>query len=120
MIQYHDIITVHSILKNGTPWDLAQKFHTQRAHSYSTRASQRAVTVNSETTSLNTVRSTAFVCRAARSYQELPIWLTKSKMLPRWAFKDFCRSEIGGWSTKEQTEEVIEYIKELRASGHEY
>ena len=120
MIQYHDTITVHSILKNGTPWDLAQKFHTQRAHSYWTRASQRAVTVNTETTSLNTVRSTAFVCRAAKHYQDLPIWLTKSKMLPRWAFKDFCRSEIGGWQMKEQTEEVTEYIKELRASGHEY
>ena len=66
--------------------------------------------------SVNTVRAKGFVCRAAKEYQELPKYITTSKYLPRWAFKDYCRAEIGGWEVKEQTEAVLEYIKELKAA----
>ena len=113
-IRYHDLITVHSIIKNGTPWDIAEKFHMAKYHDHFTRASQKAFQRNSATTSVNTVRAKGFVCRAAKEYQDIPKLITTSKLLPRWAFKDYCRSEIGGWDMKQETEAVLEYIKELK------
>ena len=115
-IRYHDLITVHSIIKNGTPWNIAEKFHKDKQHQYYTRASQRAYQRNMETMSVNTVRAKGFVCRAAKEYQEIPKYITTSKYLPRWAFKDYCRAEIGGWEVKDRTEVVLEYIRELRAA----
>ena len=120
MIRYHDLITVHSVIKNGTPWDIAEKFHKDKYHGHFTRASQKAYQRNSETTSVNTVRAKGFVCRAAKEYQEIPKEITTSKLFPRWAFKDYCRSEIGGWDMKPETEGVLEYIRELKAAENMY
>ena len=83
-------------------------------------ASQKAYQRNSETTSVNTVRAKGFVCRAAKEYQEIPKEITTSKLFPRWAFKDYCRSEIGGWDMKPETEGVLEYIRELKAAENMY
>ena len=71
-IRYHDLITVHSIIKNVTPWDIAEKFHMVKYHDRFTRASQKAYQRNSATTSVNTVRAKGFVCRAAKEYQDIP------------------------------------------------
>ena len=69
---------------------------------------------------MRAVRAKGFVCRAAKEYQELPKMITTSKYLPRWAFKDYCRSEIGGWPVKERTEAVLDYLEELRAARIQY
>ena len=62
---------------------------------------------NPETTSMNTMRNAAYVCRAARHYKNIDNMLKKSLFLPRWAFKDIYRSHVGGWPIKERTTNVL-------------
>ena len=63
---------------------------------------------------MNATRSLAFVCRAAREYHGLPSLVTESICLPRWAFKDYCRSRIGNWSMKERTDAAVLYLEEQK------
>ena len=58
-----------------------------------------------------------FVCRAALLYEALPELVTESIFLPRWAFKDFACSRLGGWQTKQDTWTVMTYIEELKEAG---
>ena len=117
---YHDTITIHSMIKHQTPQDIAAKFNPQCNHSYNTRGSKSRFRPNPETTSINLVRDKAFVCRAARAYHNIPDLLTESIFLPYWAYKDWVRSDIGGWPIKERTEAVVDYLTYLRKTGHNY
>ena len=113
-LRYHVMITLHSIIQNQTPKDIAQKFKEHEHHSHDTRNSRQRFRLNPETTSLNATRSTGFACRAAREYRNLPSLISESICLPRWDFKDYCRSQIGGWSIKERTDAVILYLEEQK------
>ena len=119
-LQYHDVISLNSIIKHHTPQDLAEKFRPVVRHSHNTRSASQLYLRNPETTSRNTVRSTAYVCRAAKHYEELDEMLKKSLFMPRWAFKDIYRSQIGGWPTKERTSNVLFYLEALRDAGKNY
>ena len=119
-LKYHDLITAHNIITHDTPQDLSQKFHQQHTHRYNTRSSSQVYRLSSQTTSRLTARSKGFICRAAAHYQQLPTLISESKHLPRWAFKDYVRADIGGWSTKSETNSVIEYIEYLKDAGETY
>ena len=119
-LQYHDVISLHNVIKYHTPEDLADKFTPVTRHSYNTRSSSQIYQRNPETISRNTLRSGAYVCRAARHYEVLDDMLKRSLYLPRWAFKDVYRSRIGGWPTKERTSNVLFYLEDLKAAGKTY
>ena len=95
-IRYHDAITLHSILTHDTPRDLAVKFSQTVYHSYNSRAATKGFGITNKTRSTNTVRSSRIVCRAAREYAGLPSLITETTLIPRHAFKDKCRSLLGG------------------------
>ena len=117
---YHDTITIHQMIKHQTPQDIAEKFNPQVNHSYNTRGSKSRFRPNPETTSINSTRDKAFVCRAARAYHNIPDFYTESIFLPYWAFKDWVRSDIGGWEIKERTQAVVDYLQYLKKTGHNY
>ena len=119
-IRYHDVITLHSILRQKTPHDLASKFDQQVLHTHNTRATRKSFRLTSMTTSRNSVKSRGFICRAAREYETLPKLVVESQLLPRLCFKDIVRSSIGGWSTKTHTNEVLMYLEELMNSENYY
>ena len=119
-IRYHDTITLHSILKNKTPKDLASKFDQRVLHRHNTRATRKSFRLTATTTSMNNVRAKGFVCRAAREFQSLPKLVAESQLLPRYCFKDIVRSSLGGWSTKVHTNNVLCYIEELMQSENFY
>ena len=119
-LQYHDTISLHSMLKNNTPQDIAKKFKPDIIPTHNTRASRKAFRRNPETTSRNTLKQAGFVCRAARLYEELPELVTESIFLPKWAFKDFARSRLGGRQTKEETWNVMTYLEELKKAGKNF
>ena len=119
-LQYHDVISLNNVIKYHTPEDLADKFRPIVRHHHNTRAASQLYQRNPETTSRNTMRNSAYVCRAARHYEVLDEMLKKSLYLPRWAFKDVYRSQIGGWATKERTSNVLFYLEELKAAGKNY
>ena len=120
LLQYHDLITVQSIVQNDTPQDLAAKFQQQHNHSHNTRASSQAYRLSTETTSRLAARSKGFVCRAAAEFQKLPSLITESKTLPRAAFKDYVKSDIGQWEMSPSTENVLEYLETLKNMGEFY
>ena len=119
-IQYHDVITLNSILTHDTPKDLATKFSQKVTHTHNTRASKKLFKVTSATSSKNAVKDRGFVCRAAREYESLPDLLTESRLLPRYAFKDAARAHYGGFPTKMKSQLVIWYLQEMRDSGHPF
>ena len=119
-LQYHDVISMNSIIKHHTPPDLAEKFRPVTRHSHNMRSASQMYLRNPETTSFNTVRSTAYVCRAARHYEALDDMLKKSLLMPRWAFKDIYSSQVGGWPTKERTSNVQFYLEALRDASKNY
>ena len=119
-LQYFDTINVHSIIKHKTPRDLAENFEVDTSHNYSTRASSQRYKLNPKTTSVNNARSRGFICRSAILYSRLPNMITESQFLPHAVFKDYCRSEIGGWEMKPETMKVMEYIDSLRQEGGIY
>ena len=113
-IRYHDAITLHSILTHDTPRDLAGKFSQTVYHSHNTRAATKGFRVTNKTRSTNTVRSSGFVCRAAREYASLPNLITETALIPRHAFKDKCRSLLGGWEVKESTQQILWWLEDLK------
>ena len=113
-IRYHDAITLHSILTHDTPRDLAGKFSQTVYHSHNTRAATKGFRVTNKTKSTNRVRSSGFVCRAAREYASLPSLITETALIPRHAFKDKCRSLLGGWDVKESTQQILWWLEDLR------
>ena len=119
-LQYHDVISLHNVIKYHTPEDLADKFTPVIRHTYNTRSSSQMYQRNPETISRNTLRAGAYVCRAAKHYEVLDDMLKRSIYLPRWAFKDVYRSQIGGWATKERTSNVLFYLEDLKAAGKNY
>ena len=119
-IQYHDVITLNSILNNHTPSDIATKFSQKVNHTHNTRASRKSFRVTGATSSTNTVKSRGFVCRSARTYEELPELYRESKLISRYIFKDAVRSHLGGWPTKMKTQLVLWYLDELRISGERF
>ena len=113
-IQYFDAITLHSILRHQTPQDMASKFKQVITHTHNTRASRKAFKVTDQTRSNNAVRSRGFTCRSAREFQQLPDLVTESQMIPRAAFKDFCRARLGGWPVKEGTQDILWWLEEMK------
>ena len=102
--KYHDTIILHSMLKYQTPRSIAQKFDVQTTHRHNTRHSQNRFRLTRSTTSTNTQRSNGFVCRAAKNWASLDKVMTMTDP-PRWIFKDYVRSSIGGWPMKDETNE---------------
>ena len=119
-LEYFDKINLQNIIQHRTPLDIAEKFDQDPTPTYQTRASSQVFRLNSKTTSTNTARSKGFVCRAAVLYQRLPDMITESKFLPRAAFKDWCRADIGGWEPKAETTSVLEYLQTLKDAGGIY
>ena len=119
-LDYHDTISLHTVVKYNTPQDIAKKFKPDVIPAYNTRASARTFHRNPETTSRNTLRQSGYVCRAARLYEDLPELVTKSIFMPKWAFKDFVRSKIGGWQTKNETWMLMTYLEDLKKAGKNF
>ena len=119
-LAYHDIISLHTVVKYNTPQDLAKKFKPDVIPTYNTRASRKTFKRNPETTSINALKQSGYVCRAARLYEGLPELVTDSIFLPKWAFKDFIRSQIGGWQTKTETWMLMEELKGLKKAGKNF
>ena len=94
--KYHDIISLEAMLKFSTPLSIYTKFNITHTHRHNTRYTRNRFRLTNETTSFNTVRSSSFVCRSAQLWVELPneIMLTAP---PRYVFKNYVRSGIGGW-----------------------
>ena len=113
-IRYYDAITLHSIRAHDTPRDLAGKFSQTVYHRYNTRAAKQGFRVTNSTRSTNTVKSNAFVCRAAREYASLPSLITETRLIPRAAFKDKCRSLLGGWEVKQSTQDILWWLEDIR------
>ena len=109
--KYHDIISLEAMLKFQTPWSIAEKFNITHTHRHNTRYSRNRFRLTNETTSANTTRSSSFVCRSARLWVELPNEITLTNP-PRWIFKDYIRSGIGGWEWKDETSEFVWYNRE--------
>ena len=108
---YHDTISLHTVLRYQTPRSIATKFNTRISHRHFTRHSQNRFRLTAETTSLNTTRSNGYVCRAARHWALLSNEITMTNP-PRWIFKDYVRCEIGGWEWKDETNEFIWWHRE--------
>ena len=119
-IQYHDVITLNSILTHDTPRDIATKFSQKVNHTHNTRGSKKNFRITDATSSKNTVKDKGFVCRSARHYLELPELITESKLIPRHAFKDSARSHFGGWPTKMRTQLVTWWLEERKLSGNRH
>ena len=117
-IQYHDVITLNSILTHDTPKDIATKFSQTVTHTHNTRASKKHFKVTKLTSTKNAVKDRGFVCRSAREYENLPSLWTESKFIPRHVFKDAARAHFGGFPTKMKSQLVLWYLDELRASGN--
>ena len=116
-LEYFDKINLQNVIANRTPLDLAEKFDQDVTHTYGTRGSSQVYRLNTKTTSTNAARARGFICRSASLYQRLPNLLTESKFLPRDAFKDWCRADIGGWDPKPETTSVLEYLQSLKDAG---
>ena len=101
---YHDIISLESILRHKTPRSIAEKFEQDPkfTHRHFTRHSQDPTRLNRLTTSFNTTRHKGYVCRAARGYSKLPKVL-HDIMTPRAVFKDSVRCRLGGFELKPRT-----------------
>ena len=67
--------------------------------------------------SRSTLKSSRFLCRAARHYESLPDLVTESTLLRKWAFKDYARSRIRVWPTKQDTWVLMTYLEEQKAVG---
>ena len=109
--KYHDIISLEAMLKFSTPLSISTKFNITHTHRHNTRYTRNRFRLTNETTSFNTVRSSSFVCRSARLWVELPNKITLTAP-PRYIFKDYVRSRIGGWEWKEETSDFIWWNRE--------
>ena len=109
--KYHDTISLHTMLTYQTPHSIAKKFNTHTRHHHNTRHSANRFRLTAETTSLNAQRSNGFVCRAAKHWAMLSNEITMTNP-PRWLFKDYVRSAIGGWEWKDETSEFIWWHRE--------
>ena len=109
--KYHDTISLHTMLTYQTPHSIAKKFNTHTRHHHMTRHSANRFRLTRETTSLNAQRSNGFVCRAAKHWAVLSNEITMTSP-PRWLFKDYIRSAIGGWEWKDETGEFIWWHRE--------
>ena len=116
-LEYHDTISIHAMVKYDTPHDIAAKFKPEVQIIHNTRLSKRRFRRNPETMSRSALKSSGFVCRAARHYESLPDLVTESVLLSKWAFKDFARSRIGGWPTKQDTWVLMTYLEEQKEAG---
>ena len=94
-----------------TPRSIEVKFNITYTHRHNTRLSMNRFRLTNQTTSLNVQRSNGFVCRAARLWAELNNEITMTNP-PRRIFKDYVRSQIGGWEWKDETDEFIWYNRE--------
>ena len=103
---YHDIISLEAMLKFSTPWSISSKFNITHTHRHNTRYTRNRFRLTNETTSFNIVCSSSFVCRSARLWVDLPNEITLTAP-PRWIFKDYVRSGIGGWEWKDETSDFI-------------
>ena len=99
------------MLKFSTPLSISQKFNITHTHRHNTRYTRNRFRLTNETTSFNTVRSSSFVCRSARLWVDLPNEITLTAP-PRWIFKDYVRSGIGGWEWKDETSDFIWWNRE--------
>ena len=109
--KYHDIISLQTMLTFQTPRSIEIKFNITYTHRHNTRLSMNRFRLTNQTTSLNVQRSNGFVCRAARLWTELNNEITMTNP-PRRIFKDYVRSQIGGWEWKDETDEFIWYNRE--------
>ena len=109
--KYHDIISLQSMLRCHTPRSISVKFNITYTHRHNTRYSMNRFKLTSQTTSFNVQRSNGFVCRAARLWAELHNEITMTNPVRR-IFKDYVRSQIGGWLRKDETEEFIWWNRE--------
>ena len=109
--KYHDTISLESVLRYKTPRSIANLFNINHTHRHNTRHSQNRFRLTAETTSHNTTRSNGYVCRAARCWAELSNEITMTNP-PRYIFKDYVRSAIGGWDWKDETSEFIWWNRE--------
>ena len=108
---YHDTISLQSMLRCQTPMSIARKFNITYTHGHNTRQSLRRFRLTDQTTSRNTQRSNGFVCRAARLWAQLDNEITMTNPSRR-VFKDYVRSDIGGWPRKDETDEFIWWHRE--------
>ena len=109
--KYHDIISLQSMLRCHTPRSISVKFNITYTHRHNTRYSMNRFKLTPQTTSFNVQRSKGFVCRAARLWAELNNEITMTNPVRR-IFKDYVRSEIGGWPRKDETEEFVWWHRE--------
>ena len=99
------------MLQMQTPWSIAKKFNITHTHGHKTRHSRNRFRLTAQTTSTNTQKANGFVCRAARLWAQLDNEITMTNPCRR-IFKDYVRSDIGGWDRKDETDEFIWWHRE--------
>ena len=105
-IRYHSAITVDSIIRFCTPWDLADKFRRDYHILQGTKKTRVVQRLRVHHTSCYK-RSRGFVVRASKSRSKLEEFMLDVQKIPRYCFKQYARSHYGGLTMPYKSQEFI-------------